>query len=174
MQRLAQACPQRGLIGTAWFQQGCCCQTQGHVCGALTPRNPRNRRKATDEDRQRSKSIVNPFLGELIGTALLILLGDAVVANVVLRGTKGNGAGWIVITWGWWDRRLRCRLQRCRLQRCRVQRRPPEPRRLGRPRRRQQVRLVQGPALRAGPVPGGLPRLLPGVADLLAALRHHP
>ena len=44
---------------------------------------------------------MNPFFGELIGTALLILLGNGVVANVVLNETKGNGAGWIVITWGW-------------------------------------------------------------------------
>jgi len=44
---------------------------------------------------------MNPFLGELIGTALLILLGNGVVANVVLTGTKGQGSGWIVITWGW-------------------------------------------------------------------------
>ena len=41
------------------------------------------------------------FLGEIIGTALLILLGDGVVANVVLEGTKGNSSGWIVITLGW-------------------------------------------------------------------------
>jgi glycerol uptake facilitator protein len=39
--------------------------------------------------------------GEFLGTALLILLGDGVVANVVLKGTKGHGAGWIVITFGW-------------------------------------------------------------------------
>jgi glycerol uptake facilitator protein len=32
---------------------------------------------------------------------LLILLGNGVVANVVLSGTKGNSSGWIVITWGW-------------------------------------------------------------------------
>ncbi len=32
---------------------------------------------------------------------LLILLGDGVVANVLLKGTKGNNAGWIVITMGW-------------------------------------------------------------------------
>jgi glycerol uptake facilitator protein len=38
---------------------------------------------------------------ELLGTALLILLGDGVVANVVLKGTKGQGSGWIVITFGW-------------------------------------------------------------------------
>ena len=41
------------------------------------------------------------FLGEVIGTAILILLGNGVVANVVLTGTKGEGGGWIVITWGW-------------------------------------------------------------------------
>jgi glycerol uptake facilitator protein len=45
--------------------------------------------------------IIKSFLGELIGTALLILLGDGVVANVLLKGTKGNNAGWIVITLGW-------------------------------------------------------------------------
>lgn len=39
--------------------------------------------------------------GEFIGTALLILLGDGVVANVVLKGTKGQGGGWIVVTFGW-------------------------------------------------------------------------
>lgn len=44
---------------------------------------------------------MKPFLGELIGTMLLILLGDGVVANVLLKGTKGNNAGWIVITMGW-------------------------------------------------------------------------
>jgi glycerol uptake facilitator protein len=42
-----------------------------------------------------------PFLAELIGTAILVLLGDGVVANVVLNKTKGNGSGWIVITFGW-------------------------------------------------------------------------
>jgi glycerol uptake facilitator protein len=44
---------------------------------------------------------MTPFLGEIIGTTLLILLGDGVVANVVLKGTKGNNSGWIVITFGW-------------------------------------------------------------------------
>jgi glycerol uptake facilitator protein len=44
---------------------------------------------------------MTPFLGEVIGTALLILLGNGVVANVVLTGTKGQNSGWIVITWGW-------------------------------------------------------------------------
>jgi len=42
-----------------------------------------------------------PFLAELLGTMLLIVLGDGVVANVVLNKTKGQNAGWIVITAGW-------------------------------------------------------------------------
>lgn len=37
----------------------------------------------------------------MVGTALLILLGDGVVANVVLNRSKGNNGGWIVITTGW-------------------------------------------------------------------------
>lgn len=40
-------------------------------------------------------------VAELIGTTLLVLLGNGVVANVLLRGTKGHGGGWIVITFGW-------------------------------------------------------------------------
>ncbi|HET6722285.1 MAG TPA: MIP/aquaporin family protein [Chitinophagaceae bacterium] len=44
---------------------------------------------------------MNPFLGEFIGTMLLIIMGDGVVANVVLNKTKGNNSGWIVITFGW-------------------------------------------------------------------------
>ena len=41
------------------------------------------------------------FLAELLGTMLLIVLGDGVVANVVLNKTKGQNSGWIVITVGW-------------------------------------------------------------------------
>lgn len=41
------------------------------------------------------------FTAELIGTALLILLGNGVVCNVILNQTKGNNSGWIVITFGW-------------------------------------------------------------------------
>ncbi|WP_337042153.1 MIP/aquaporin family protein [Emticicia sp. 17c] len=41
------------------------------------------------------------FIGELIGTLVLILLGNGVVANVLLKGSKGENAGWIVITAGW-------------------------------------------------------------------------
>ncbi|MFT7334804.1 MAG: glycerol uptake facilitator protein [Porticoccaceae bacterium] len=41
------------------------------------------------------------FIAEIIGTMLMILLGNGVVANVVLTGTKGNNSGWIVITTAW-------------------------------------------------------------------------
>jgi glycerol uptake facilitator len=44
---------------------------------------------------------MSPFLAELVGTMLLIILGDGVVANVVLSRTKGQNGGWIVITAGW-------------------------------------------------------------------------
>lgn len=41
------------------------------------------------------------FLGEILGTMVLIILGDAVVANVLLAKSKGNSSGWIVIVTGW-------------------------------------------------------------------------
>ena len=41
------------------------------------------------------------YLAEFLGTFILILLGNGVVANVVLRKTKGENSGWIVITAGW-------------------------------------------------------------------------
>lgn len=41
------------------------------------------------------------FLAELVGTMLLVILGDGVVANVVLARTKGHASGWIVIATGW-------------------------------------------------------------------------
>jgi glycerol uptake facilitator-like aquaporin len=44
---------------------------------------------------------MSPIVAEIIGTAILILFGGGVVANVVLDKTKGNGSGWIVITRGW-------------------------------------------------------------------------
>lgn len=44
---------------------------------------------------------MSPILAEFIGTAILLLFGCGVVANVILSKTKGNGGGWIVITWGW-------------------------------------------------------------------------
>ncbi len=44
---------------------------------------------------------MTPFVGELVGTMLLVILGDGVVANVVLEKSKGAQGGWIVITTGW-------------------------------------------------------------------------
>ncbi|MXX97029.1 MAG: aquaporin family protein [Rhodothermaceae bacterium] len=44
---------------------------------------------------------MSPFIGELIGTTILLLLGNAVVANVILKKTKGQGAGWLAINFGW-------------------------------------------------------------------------
>lgn len=44
---------------------------------------------------------MSPVLAEFIGTTILIVLGNGVVANVVLQQTKGYNAGWIVITAGW-------------------------------------------------------------------------
>ncbi len=44
---------------------------------------------------------MTPFVAEFIGTALLLLLGNGVVANVLLGKTKGHDAGWVVVTIGW-------------------------------------------------------------------------
>lgn len=44
---------------------------------------------------------MTPFLSEFLGTMILLLLGNGVVANVVLDQTKGRNSGWIAITTGW-------------------------------------------------------------------------
>jgi glycerol uptake facilitator len=43
----------------------------------------------------------SPFFGEFMGTMVLVLLGNGVVANVLLKRSKAEGAGWMVITSGW-------------------------------------------------------------------------
>jgi len=45
--------------------------------------------------------MASPLFGEFMGTAVLILLGNGVVANVLLKKSKGEGGGWIVISAGW-------------------------------------------------------------------------
>ena len=45
--------------------------------------------------------MTSPFLGEFMGTMILIVLGDGVVAGVLLKRSKSEGSGWIVITAGW-------------------------------------------------------------------------
>jgi glycerol uptake facilitator protein len=44
---------------------------------------------------------MNTFFAEFFGTAMIIVFGGGVVSNVVLKNTKGNNGGWIVITFGW-------------------------------------------------------------------------
>jgi glycerol uptake facilitator protein len=44
---------------------------------------------------------MNQFFAEFFGTAMILVFGSGVVANVLLNKTKGNNAGWIVITFGW-------------------------------------------------------------------------
>jgi glycerol uptake facilitator protein len=44
---------------------------------------------------------MQPYLAEFAGTMVLILLGDGVVAGVLLRNSKAENSGWIVITFGW-------------------------------------------------------------------------
>jgi glycerol uptake facilitator protein len=44
---------------------------------------------------------MSPYLAEFVGTAILVLFGDGVVANVLLARSKGQGSGWIVIATGW-------------------------------------------------------------------------
>ena len=46
-------------------------------------------------------SLATVFLSEVLGTGMLTLLGCGVVANVVLKGTKGHAGGFLMITWGW-------------------------------------------------------------------------
>jgi glycerol uptake facilitator protein len=45
--------------------------------------------------------MTSPLLGEFLGTMVLVLLGDGVVAGVLLKRSKAEGGGWIVITAGW-------------------------------------------------------------------------
>ncbi|BDR56625.1 MIP/aquaporin family protein [Xylocopilactobacillus apis] len=46
-------------------------------------------------------SVITQLLGEFFGTAILVLLGDGVVAGVNLKKSKSNGAGWLTVTLGW-------------------------------------------------------------------------
>jgi glycerol uptake facilitator protein len=45
--------------------------------------------------------MTSPLLGEFLGTMILVLLGNGVVAGVVLKRSKAEGSGWMVITTGW-------------------------------------------------------------------------
>ena len=45
--------------------------------------------------------MLSPWFGEFMGTLVLILMGDGVVAGVLLKKSKAENSGWIVITTGW-------------------------------------------------------------------------
>jgi glycerol uptake facilitator len=45
--------------------------------------------------------MLSPWFGEFMGTLVLVLLGDGVVAAVLLKKTKAENSGWLVITAGW-------------------------------------------------------------------------
>src|SRR4029077_309466 len=54
-----------------------------------------------DSPNSKGAPMASPLFGEFMGTAVLILLGNGVVANVLLRKSKGEGGGAIVISAGW-------------------------------------------------------------------------
>ena len=45
--------------------------------------------------------MTSPFAGEFMGTLVMIILGDGVVAGVLLKRSKAEGSGWMVIASGW-------------------------------------------------------------------------
>ena len=51
--------------------------------------------------RKGTRNMEARIFGEFVGTAVLILLGNGVVANVLLKRSKAEGAGWVAITAGW-------------------------------------------------------------------------
>ena len=67
------------------------------------------KRKGETEETLRNEynGVMTPFTAELLGTMLMILMGDGVVANVVLDKTKGHAGGWMVVTTAWASGRVR-------------------------------------------------------------------
>ena len=61
------------------------------------------KRKGETEETLRNEynGVMTPYTAELLGTMLMILMGDGVVANVVLDKTKGHAGGWMVVTTAW-------------------------------------------------------------------------
>src|SRR5258706_10062357 len=67
----------------------------------LTNKKNIDNRLEQEPARAKGDSRHSAFLGEFLGTMIMILLGKGVVANVVLRKTKGEKSGWMVIPTGW-------------------------------------------------------------------------
>src|SRR5213079_1440996 len=66
--------------------------------GTLGRRRPKRRRAAA---LQGVESMMKIYLAEIVGTMIMLILGDGVVANVLLHKSKGQGSGWMVITTAW-------------------------------------------------------------------------
>ena len=69
-------------------------------CGHAGFRGLLLRKSSLKAELQRER-VLDPYLAEFIGTAILLLLGTGVVANVLLKQTKGHDSGLIIITAGW-------------------------------------------------------------------------
>src|SRR5204862_10043 len=75
----------------------CCCIPSGIQTKYNNTGGPRNARVRRDS----RETTMSPYIAEFIGTAILVLLGNGAVANVLLAKTKGKGADLIVIVMGW-------------------------------------------------------------------------
>src|SRR5204862_924992 len=80
---------------------GRCCSASRAVPLRSRDQSRRDHRCRWNEGVVGNMAIPNPYLGEVVGTATLILLGDGVVAGVLLNKSKAQNSGWIVITWAW-------------------------------------------------------------------------
>ena len=110
--------------------------------------------------------MASPIFGEFVGTFILILLGDGVVAGVLLKGSKGENAGWLAITSGWAFAVFAGVFTAIA---CGSRRRAPESRGDAR-RGRRERRFQQGPAVLRCATRGGVPRRGRRVDPLPAAL----
>jgi len=79
---------------------GCCCSAWRAVPLRDRDRSRRGHR-ADQKGVVGNMAVPNPYLGEVVGTATLIVFGDGVVAGVLLNKSKAQNSGWIVITWAW-------------------------------------------------------------------------
>src|ERR1035437_1287240 len=97
-----QACPRRGGKGAGiWCR---CVQMRSQMPRLAirhTPNHTQTPSAVSPTSSQADHRLVEKFLAEVFGTAVLIVLGDGVVAAVLLAKSKAQNAGWIVITMGW-------------------------------------------------------------------------
>src|SRR5438067_1509843 len=94
-----------------WTAAGNRTWTQAHESGSITSGKKQSRAALIGQSSElaarvafitkREITMHGPFLGEFMGTLVLIALGDGVVANVLLKKSKGENSGWIVIATAW-------------------------------------------------------------------------